>query len=55
LGPGDSIDEAVEELGSLVLTALLGVVALSFQNGEELRPGLEEPASFAHTLEDAAE
>jgi hypothetical protein len=37
LGVGDSVDEAVEELGPLVLTALFGVVALSFQNGKEFR------------------
>ena len=50
-GVGDSVDEAVEELNPTVLTALFGVVALSFENRNELRPGLEEPAPLAHTLE----
>jgi hypothetical protein len=50
-GVGDSVDKAVEEVGALVLTALFGVVALSFEDGEELRSGLEEAASVAHTLE----
>jgi hypothetical protein len=55
LGVCGPIDEPVEELGSLVLTALLSVIPLSFHDGEELRPGLEEPAPFADALEDAVE
>jgi hypothetical protein len=55
LDVGDSFDEVVEELASVVLTALIGVLALTLQDSDELRTGLEESASFADALEDAAE
>jgi hypothetical protein len=54
-GVGDSVDEAIEELGPVVLTALFGVIALSFEDGEELRSGLEEPAPFADAFEGTVE
>ena len=55
LDVGDSFDEVVEELTAIALTAPVGVLALAFQDSDELRTGLEEPASFADALEDAAE
>ena len=42
LGVGDSFDEVVEELAPVVLTALIGVLALTLQDSDELRTGLEE-------------
>jgi hypothetical protein len=36
LGIGDSFDEAVEELTTVALTTLVGVLALALQDGEEL-------------------
>jgi hypothetical protein len=45
LGPGDSLDEAIEELAPVTLTALIGVLALKLQDRHKLRTGLEEPAS----------
>ena len=55
LGVGDSFDEAVEEVGAVALTALVGVLALALQDGEELRAGLEEATAFADALEGAVE
>jgi len=55
LGIGDPCDEAVEELTTVALTSLVGVLALALQDGEELGPGLEESASFADALEGAVE
>ena len=55
LGVGDSFDEVVEELASVALTSLVGVLSLALQDGDELRTGLEESASFADALKDATE
>jgi hypothetical protein len=55
LAVGDSLDEVVEELDPVVLTALVGVLPLALQDGDELGTGLEEPTPFADTLEDAVE
>jgi hypothetical protein len=55
LGVGHSFDEVVEELAPFALTPLVGVLALALEDGHELRTGLEESASFAGALEDAAE
>src|SRR5665213_618545 len=55
LGVGDSVDQAVEELAAVALTTLVGVLALTLQDGDELRPRFEEPAPFAHTLEGTTE
>ena len=55
LGVGDSFDEAVEELTTVALTTLVGVLALAPQDGDELRAGLEEATAFADGLEGAVE
>jgi hypothetical protein len=55
LGVGDSFDEVVEEVASVGLTSLVGVLALALQDSYELRPRLEESTPFADTLEGAAE
>src|SRR5271157_1671782 len=55
LGVGDSLYEAVEELAAVALTALVGVLALALQDGEERRPGLEESAALTDALESTAE
>ena len=51
----DAVEEAVEELGAVVLVAVEGVVALASQDRDELGSGVEEPASFADRLEAAVE
>src|SRR5580704_1987423 len=55
LGVGDSFDEALEEVGAVALSALVGVLSLSLQDGEELRTRLEEPAALTDPLEGAIE
>ncbi len=55
LGVGDSFDEAVEELTAVALTALVGVLALALQDGDELGTGLEESAALTDALEGAVE
>src|ERR1039458_3910910 len=55
LGVGDSFDEAVEELTAVALASLVGVLALTLQDGDELRTRLEETAPFADALEGAPE
>ena len=55
LGVGDSFDEVVEELAAVALTTLVGVLALTLQDGDELRSGFEEPAPLADALEGATE
>ena len=55
LGVGDSFDEAVEELAAVALTALVGVLSLPLQDGEELGSGLEEPAPLTDALEGTVE
>jgi len=52
LGLGDSFDEAVEELGAIVLAALLGMVPLASQDGDERRPVSKNPHR-SHTLSKA--
>ena len=51
----DLLDEALEQLGSVVLAVSDGVVSLAAQDGEELRAGLEEPTALADRLEGAVE
>jgi len=51
----DAVDEAGEELGTVVLVSFFGVVALTLQDRDELGSGVEEPASFADRLEVAVE
>ncbi len=55
LGVGDTFDEFTEELAPVALTALVGVLVLALQDGDELLTGLEEPTPFADALEDAVE
>ena len=47
--------EAFEELASVALAAVGGVVSLLAQDGDELRSGVEEPPAFADGLECAVE
>jgi hypothetical protein len=46
LGVGDSFDEVAEELAPVALAALVGVLALALQDGDELLTGLEEPTPW---------
>jgi len=55
LGVGDSFNQTVEELSSVALIALIGVLALTLQDGDELRTRFEEPTPFADALEGATE
>ena len=50
----DSLDEPVEELAPVTLTALVGVLALALQDRHELWTSLEESTPFADALEDTA-
>ena len=51
-GPGvDVVDEALEELSSVLLTVADGVISLAAKDGQELGTGLEEAAPFADGLE----
>ena len=43
LGVGDSFDEALEEVGANALSALVGVLALTLQDSEELRAVSKKP------------
>ncbi len=44
-----------KSVGAVALTALVGVLSLSLQDGEELRTRLEEPATLTDALEGAVE
>ena len=44
-----------KSLTALALAALIGVLALALQDGDELRTGLEEATPFADALEGAVE
>ena len=46
LGVGDSVDQAVKQLAAVALTTLVGVLALTLQDGGELRTGFEEPGEL---------
>ena len=49
---GDSLDETVEERTPIALTALVGVVPLAPQDGDELGPVSKKPHR-SHTLSKA--
>ena len=51
----DAVEERGEELRSVVLVVVGGVIALSVEDGHELGPGLEEAAALADALERAVE
>ena len=51
----DLFNEAFEELNPVLLAEADGVVSLAPEDGQELGPGLEEPAALADGLEAAVE
>jgi hypothetical protein len=51
----DAVDEAVEELGPVLLTVVDGVISLAAKDGQELGTGLEEATPFTDGLEVAVE
>ncbi len=56
LGPCvDVVDEPLEELNPVLLTVVDGVISLASQDGQKLRAGLEEAASFADRFEGSIE
>ena len=54
-GVVELVDDVAEEVGSLWLVVLGGVVALAGEDGDELGSGLEEAAAFAHGFVDTVE